>query len=251
MLEQLSAEDFIYATPKGHTFKHQPTSSEVIKTIKRQSDKVLLSFSTGKDSIIAWLAIRDHFEVHPFYLYVIPDLEFIDDTLAYYEKFFNAKIPRYPNVTAISMLNSELFQPPHRRSIISSMGLPESTFDEIRQEACEDFKIPLDTWYASGVRASDSLNRRASFRVHGPFTNTKKCFYPVWDVRKCGLAKMIELSRVKLPIDYWLFGKSFDGLDFRFLYPIKKYFPRDYQKILELYPLAELEIWRYEKYGKK
>ena len=33
------------------------------------------------------------------------------------------------------------------------------------------------------------------------------------------------------------------------LIPIKQHFPRDYQKILEWFPLADLELFRLEKYG--
>ena len=52
---------------------------------------------------------------------------------------------------------------------------------------------------------------------------------------------------VKLPIDYEMFGKSFDGLDYRFLKPIKERFPEDYAKIKEFFPLIDLEILRYDK----
>ena len=48
---------------------------------------------------------------------------------------------------------------------------------------------------------------------------------------------------MKLGSDYKVFGRSFDGLDLRFLLPIKKHYPRDYQRILELIPLADLEIF--------
>lgn len=250
MLHLLTEDDFIYATPKGHTFRHQPSSQKVIEIMKGKSDKVLLSFSCGKDSIVAWLAIRDHFHIYPFYLYVVPDLEFINESLAYYEKFFGVKIPQYPHYSCYAHMSSCVFQPPHRVPVIDAIGFPSVTFDEIRKDVAEDYGLPSDTWYASGVRASDSLNRRASFKTHGPFTHSKSVFYPVWDVRKCGLVKMLKLSKVKLPIDYWIFGKSFDGQDFRFLYPIKKYFPKDYAKILEVFPMADLEIWRYEQYGK-
>lgn len=50
-----------------------------IETMQAQTNAVLLSFSMGKDSIAAWLAIRDKFErIEPYYLYLIPGLEFID-----------------------------------------------------------------------------------------------------------------------------------------------------------------------------
>ena len=65
----------------------------------------------------------------------------------------------------------------------------------------------------------------------------------------CKNSKVVELitqireeEGIKLPIDYQHFGRSFDGIDYRFLHLIKEHFPTDYQKIIDLFPLAELEI---------
>ena len=42
-------------------------------------DKALLSFSCGKDSWAAWLSARDYFDFTPYYLYLVPGLEFVED----------------------------------------------------------------------------------------------------------------------------------------------------------------------------
>jgi hypothetical protein len=44
-----------------------------------------------------------------------------------------------------------------------------------------------------------------------------------------------------------MFGRSFDGLDLRFLVPLKKHRPKDYAKVLEWFPLADLEVFRWER----
>jgi hypothetical protein len=64
---------------------------------------------------------------------------------------------------------------------------------------------------------------------------------------KDDLIALLEQHRIKLPVDYELFGRSFDGTDHRFLTPLKKHRPADYQRILEWFPLAFLDGWRYEK----
>jgi len=61
------------------------------------------------------------------------------------------------------------------------------------------------------------------------------------------LLSEIERSGIKLSVDYKIFGRSFDGLDYRFLAPIKKHFPRDWQRLCQWFPLAEAEIYRYER----
>ena len=59
------------------------------------------------------------------------------------------------------------------------------------------------------------------------------------------VADVIKRAGVELPVDYAWFGRSFDGIDARFLVPLKQHAPRDYQRVLEVFPLAELEVFRH------
>jgi len=71
-------------------------SDALNRYMRERSDTVILSFSNGKDSIAAWLVLRKYFpKIIPFYLYLIPDLEFVESGLTYYEDFFQTKILRY------------------------------------------------------------------------------------------------------------------------------------------------------------
>ena len=49
---------------------------------------------------------------------------------------------------------------------------------------------------------------------------------------------------LKLPIDYKWFGRSFDGIDYRFISKLRLHSPEDYERILEWFPLADLDIFR-------
>ena len=80
-----------------------------------------------------------------------------------------------------------------------------------------------------------------------PISWRKLSFYPVWDYTKAGLVDILTRARIKVPRDYAVFGRSFDGLDYRFLAPMKKHFPADYRRVLEWFPLAELELFRFER----
>ena len=91
---------------------------------------------------------------------------------------------------------------------------------------------------------ADSPMRRIGIKTHGAINHNQKKFFPVYDWRKADLIAAIDDARVKLPVDYKLFGRTFDGIDYRFLKPIKEHFPRDYERIITWYPLAELELYR-------
>lgn len=223
---------------------------DTIAALKERTDTILLSFSAGKDSIAAWLRLKDHFQIVPVYMYLVPNLSFVEDALRYYESVFDTHIIRMPSPRFYEMLGEMVFQPPQNCAVLEELGLPgfRYTNDQVFQLVRDDWKLPKSAWCAVGVRAADSPNRRASINKYGS-TREKRdphVFYPIWDMKKDELIHTIRSAGVKLPIDYKLFARSYDGIDLRFLYPIREHFPEDYARILEFFPLAELEIKRYE-----
>lgn len=225
-------------------------SEEDIAEAAGASPKVLLAFSCGKDAIASWLALRGAgVAVVPYYMYLVPDLAFVESSLRYYEEFFGQRIMRLPSPSFYRLLNNLVFQPPGRIETIQDLRLPSFTDQDLRDEICKTHGLPLDTWRAIGVRANDSLPRRMGIKALGGGLNRKKrILYPVWDWTKAGVEEAIREAGVKLPVDYSLFGRSFDGIDYRFLRPIRDHFPADYQRILDWFPLSEVELLR-EQYA--
>lgn len=223
------------------------TGEETIAAIRAKQAKTLLAFSTGKDAIATWLAIRDKFdEVVPYYLYLIPGMEFIEESLDYYERFFGAKIIRLPHPSLYRLLNNLVFQPPERCLVIEQAELENFDYEDVRQCVISDRNLHADTFAADGVRAADSPMRRISIMTHGPISYKQHRYHPVWDWNKARIIDEFRRSGVKLPIDYRVFGRTFDGIDLRFILPLRKHFPRDYKRLLEWFPMAELEVFRYE-----
>ena len=224
------------------------TGAETIAKVREGNAETLLAFSTGKDAVAAWLAIRDSFDaVHPYYLHLVPGLEFVEESLAYYEQFFGVKIARLPHPSIHRWLNNFTFQPPERCAVIEQAALPEFDYRDIRKVMIEDRGLSETMLVADGVRAADSPMRRIAIKTHGPISLNQGRYHPVWDWLKADLIACFRKHGVKLPVDYKLFGRSFDGLDLRFLLPLKKHRPADYRKILEWFPLADLEVFRWEK----
>lgn len=223
------------------------TGAEVISAIRARTDTILMAFSCGKDSIAAWLECRKHFpRIVPYYMYLVPGLEFIERSVRYYEDWFGSRIIRVPHPSLYRMLGRLVFQPPERCETIESFALPEFTYLEMQDAIRERLGLGDECFTASGVRAADSPRRMLALRKYGAISEAKRQFFPVWDWRKARLVDEITAAGVKLPVDYRLFGRSFDGIDYRFLAPIREHFPDDYQRILKWFPLAEAEIKRRE-----
>ena len=84
----------------------------------------------GKDSLAACLAVREaRVEVRPFHLYLVPELAFMDESVAFFEDYIDTAIPQLPHP--------------------SLYGLdPDVTFT------------------ADGIRAADSPNCRTALKGH-------------------------------------------------------------------------------------
>jgi hypothetical protein len=229
-----------------------PSSDDLVRDWSRDHPEVLLAFSAGKDSIAAWLHMRPHFaRIVPVYYYLVPGLEFVEKSLRYYEDWFRTPILRLPHPSLHRWLNNWVFQSPEvsRGDVLAAAGLPDLDYDDLRKDvAVMNLGWPDDkeAWIACGSRACDSPMRRLAFKKYGPARKRNFHFYPVWDWNKQRVIDTIREAGVKLPAEYRVFGRSFDGLDFRFLHGIRQHWPDDYAKILEWFPLAELELKRYE-----
>lgn len=229
-------------------------SQDVIKEALRLSPKVLLSFSCGKDSIGAYLAIRDAgFEdIVCFYMMQVPgNLSFIEESLDYYERtlFGGRRIIRVPHPFIARAMQRAVLQPPERLDLIKEMDFESFTAQDLSASIADWLGWPETTLTAVGVRATDSQNRYSMFKKRGmgvAVNQSNGKFYPVFDWNKDKLLTEINKAGVKLPVDYRLFGKTFDGLDLRFIAPLKKHFPADYEKLRFWWPMIDVELFRYE-----
>lgn len=225
--------------------KGQPSSGEVLQMLADLHEPVALGFSCGKDSIAAWIAMRDHgIEVVPVYFWLVPHLRFIDDELAYFEGVFGQRIHRYPNPSFYRLVNGFVDQPPERLRFIEAAGLPSPDYEQTWQLIFEDLGLSSGTWKADGVRAADSLVRRSSFVRHGVVKKSSRKVSPIADWLKSEVMDAINGAGIELPIDYEIFGRSFDGIDSRFTEPMRRHLPDDYERLRKWFPLMVSDLIR-------
>lgn len=233
--------------------KGQPTSAEIRETLAAENRTVLVAFSGGKDAIAAELALQDAgIDTVLAYLYYIPGrepgrtLDFVERGLVDLEQRLGKQIHRYPHPSFYRWLNNFVFQPPERCEVIEAANFPTPDYAVMWQLIRKDLDLPADTWVADGVRAADSIVRRASFTRHGVMKPRDRKVSPVADWVKAEVMGRIATAGITLPVDYDWFGRSFDGIDHRFLKPISEHAPDDFARILDWFPLADLELFRAE-----
>lgn len=233
------------------TYYHQTSSSELRERMRTEhGERHLLSFSRGKDSIATLAAMIDSgFDVYPYFYYVVPDLEFVEEDLQRWERILDRHIVRLPAPGLYRMLSANVYQPPQNVTINEASKWPIFDHDDLQAAAAEDHGL-VDPWNGLGVRGKDSPARGYEIIKHGPVREKRRIWYPIFDWSKADVIAAITARGWKLPKEYRYFPASFDGIYARYLVPMKKHFPRDYARVLEFFPLAELEVWRYESYAK-
>jgi hypothetical protein len=213
--------------------------------LRDRTEKILLAFSCGKDSIAAWLALRERgFDVVPYHLSLVPGLEFVEGGIRYFEKWFGVPVKRLLHPSFSRQLRDYNFQPPRRTLSIYDMQLPNVEYSDVYEHLRREFGRSLPI--ATGVRAADSPLRRSAIKRTGAWNPTQGTACVCFDWSTKEVYQKIADDGIMLPVDYELFGRSFDGLDWRFLAPLRDRFPRDYQRILDWFPLADLELCRRE-----
>lgn len=222
-------------------------SDELTKSIaKITGDTCILMFSLGKESICCYYQLKKHFKnVVLVYQYLHPDLSFINTSIDYFERKFEQKIHKMPHVGLFKQINGYLFQPPKMAETVYKMGLPAHNYLEYYNCLREDLELPK-AFIALGVRVNDSPIRRMSIKTHGAINKKNKSFYPIYDWNNEQLKECLRDNEVQLPVDYELWGKSFDGVDYRFIKPLRDRFPEDYEKLKDIFPLLDIETLRYE-----
>lgn len=201
------------------------------------TDSVIVSFSMGKDSIVALDFAYKHFNhVYPFFMYLVPGLEFQERDLRRYEQQYDTKIIRVPHFE-----NSEFFR-------YGSFREPDETVPIVRiNDIYASIREQTGAyWIMGGEKIADSIVRRPMLKRSGCIDEGRGRFYPLIDWKKKDVLSYIKLNKLYLPRFQRELGFSFHSLAGKELSVIKKTYPNDYQRILQFFPEAEAGVIQYE-----
>ncbi len=212
-----------------------------IKTQSRVTDSVIVGFSGGKDSLVTLDLCFKYFKnVKPFFMYLVPDLEFQEQMLRRYEERYNTEIIRLPHFETSEFLKYGSFTMADWN--VDIVGIND-TYEYLRQTTGIH-------WIAAGERCADSIVRNAMIKKSGSIDYKRGRFYPIAYWKKQEVLEYIKYKKLYLSPEQKSLGFSFRSLAGSELAVIKQLYPKDYEKILKVYPFAEAGVIRFEKYGK-
>lgn len=184
-------------------------------------------------------------DIRPFYRMTVPGLKFIERNLAYYEQFFGTPITRIPGEFFWNSVDQGIFMPHDRLEWLRKQTIYRELDVETVRSVMREHIGHEDAWVGVGWKRMDTIARAFAMKRKGPVDEDEGVFYPVFDWSSSDIEREVKAAGVKLPIDYELFGRSFDSFRGRFLVPIKKHFPEDYEQIKKFFPLVDLELLRF------
>ena len=212
-----------------------------IKTQSSVTDSVIVGFSGGKDSIVTLDLCFKYFKrVVPFFMYLVPDLDFQERMLKRYEEKYNTEIIRIPHFECSDFLkygSFTLYDPN-----VEIVGITD-TYEYLRQRTGIH-------WIAAGERCADSIVRNAMIKKSGSIDYKRGRFYPLAYWKKNEVLQYIKQKKLYLSPEQRKMGFSFRSLAGCELSIIKEMYPADYEKILKVYPFAGAGVERFNLYGK-
>lgn len=211
--------------------------------------RVVLHYSTGKDSIAAWIALRDAgFEVVPVYKEVFPNISFIDSVIAAHEEYFGTEVIKVPYKGLFQSLHNA-YGSRNDHANLELIDIKSKLNREYSmKEDFNDYVLNYTQCGVSviGVKASDSIHRRTNFLMSGPYNAKQRMFSINWRLAKNAPLRMIMNANCPLPKYYLWLNRSPEFLFPSEFYFIKKYYPQDWEKICSYLPDAEVRVKAYE-----
>ncbi|NDV93476.1 phosphoadenosine phosphosulfate reductase [Dysgonomonas sp. 521] len=218
-------------------------TEQVVKAVSQKTDRILLFYSCGKDSIAMLDLIAPHFkEVMCVYMYFVKGLSHID-------RFINYSKVKYPNVSFIEV--------PHwNMSRVLKIGLYCKPDPKIKLLLLKDIveRVRVKTgieWCFYGMKQADSLNRRLMLRGDDydlqAINNKTKNVYPLSLWKKKEVLAYLKSRNLPEPIQYSKEAGNGLWFDLKVYLFLKDNYPQDLQKILSAFPLSEKILYDYQQ----
>lgn len=200
------------------------------------------------NSIAAWLWMLEFFpRIIPFCVDGCPGLEFVERSLAYYEKAFGTPIERCVSQTLLAAIADLVYQPFEDEEWIDKMDFTVGMSNDELAETIRDKHDVGHAWIAWGISAADSIVRRSQQKYRDGMVESKRVFYPCTDWKRENVLQAINASEFKLPEDYLFANRSFvSPLNPRHLKRLREQRPDEFERIKFFYPLIEASLARNE-----
>ena len=208
----------------------------------KSNGAILVALSGGKDSLATLDLCAQTFDrVEAMFWYFVDGLECVETHLFAVAKRYGVKVHKVPRSDVAGALSVGAYMPQWDGVHAKSPRLKQTDIET----ACKR-KAGLE-WLAYGIRANDSIQRMAMLKATTAIDTTSKRIYPIADWTTAEVYAYLRAKKIPLPTKLGNRRMSDVGLNGPILSQVKRDFPRDYAKILEVFPYAEALVFRHEQ----
>lgn len=243
----MSLGDFI---PEGTV-----QSRLLCEDISRRSDGVcILGFSRGKDSIPAWIWLRQFFKtIYVYHLGPAPNVGYVQRSLEYYEREFDTPILRFIDGEVSENIKLKSFQLIGNYPIIDQLNIHPGYYDyvAVSEVIRKKYNCP-NAWHALAVLGADNIFRRMRLMkkdAQGQLTyqaavlEDRKTFYPTFDWSIAQNIEALEKTGICLPDDYLMTRRTVNNIpSTENIERLMEFYPEDFEKIKLQFPLIK-SVW--------
>ena len=213
--------------------------NDFLKKVNTLKDKTnILHFSCGADAIACYLRLKEY-DIKPIliYHYFLKDLPMVKNYIDWFEKKFNERIYQFPSTLFTDIFDRALFQYPvkARERFRNRIGYDMAGFTKEKFDKFLANTVGGDVVFHLGLKYTDGVMRYQHLIKNG--CSFKNKFYPIASFQVKDIQDILEKHNCLLPIEYSLWGISFESPRPWNINLIKEHCPETYRQILDVFPL--------------
>lgn len=226
-----------------------PASRELCEEIAQLTDTVILGYSRGKDTIAAYLWLKQFFpRIITFYNDPLPigTLGIVERSIRYQEEKLGIEIERVYDDSLMLSLGNLIYQHVELEDALDALEFHKHAYDRnvVVELLRAKHRIP-NAWVAWGISMLDSPFRRCQNKLRVGFVAEKKAFYPLMDWSRQQIIQTVEDAGVLLGEEYRLANRSIGGaLNGKHLDRMLEQYPDDFKRLEDVYPLIRAGMAR-------
>jgi len=202
-----------------------------------RSLKYVLSFSTGKDSVMMLdRAIKNNLKTAVYSQVIIEGLSYNQEVYDYYEER-GVVITRIESGITTKLQVSDL--------LCINKIFDMRYYNELPLKAGEKFIYELEHFDFNliGIKQNDSPTRRLMLNQAGWKQPKSRKAYPIYNVSDRLTWAYIYKNNLPVNRCYEWFGRSQDVMNYKHLFPLKEKSPKDFDLFVYNFPLIEAMCW--------
>lgn len=215
---------------------------EILSHVDEMKDRdLVLSFSTGADSLACFLRLRE-WGITPcaiVYNYYLPGLTMVESYLRWFETTYSVEVARMPSSLGINDLGNGLFQIPKVGAKMHKSFPIASDRNQVNRSILGCFD--RDPHMVIGLRYTDGYFRYKAITEKG---SARRSGFAQWN--PCASFTLMDTANIirehssKLPFEYRFIGRSFESPRATIATQMRDNAPKTWGQIKSVFPMARL-----------